>query len=201
MPRPVVPSTPDGESTATLDLSTVPLADRLENQRPGKAADRGNARTDLRDCSCDLLIDPMATGTVKQRSANLHRPRGREALSAHPPTPVDNTPRGASKNRLRTPGRPRPSPPESFSDEEASPPHFERLGKPDAGTARHAAAVRRRIMSTCAAWNEPPTTGEFCDAGRAGHPTQRHRAIGQYVQLVILAGFGCPPRDRLLEFR
>ena len=31
--RPVVPSTPDGESSPTRDLPTVPLAHRLENQR------------------------------------------------------------------------------------------------------------------------------------------------------------------------
>ena len=37
------------------------------------------------------MIDPMATGTVKRPSADLRRPRGREALSPHPPTPVDDT--------------------------------------------------------------------------------------------------------------
>ena len=30
-----------------------------------KAADRGNVRADLQDYSCDLMIDPTATGTVK----------------------------------------------------------------------------------------------------------------------------------------
>ena len=34
VPRPMVPPTPDGESTPTLDLPAVPLAHRLENQRP-----------------------------------------------------------------------------------------------------------------------------------------------------------------------
>ena len=34
VPRPVVPSTPDGQSTPTLTLPTVPLAHRPENQRP-----------------------------------------------------------------------------------------------------------------------------------------------------------------------
>ena len=92
------------------------------------------------------MIDPMASGTAKRPSADLHRPRGRVALSAHPPTPVDNTPRGASNNGLRTRGRPRPSLPlEAFSDEEASPRHFERLGEPDAGTGRHAASTHRQL--------------------------------------------------------
>ncbi len=69
-------------------------------------------------------------------------------------------------------------PSNAFSDEEASPRHFERLGEPDAGTARHAAAVvRRRIMSSSAGWKQRPTTGEFYDAVRAEHPARRQRAI------------------------
>ena len=48
------------------------------------------------------MIDPMATGTVKRPAADLDRPRGREALSTHPPAPVDDTPRGASNIRWRT---------------------------------------------------------------------------------------------------
>ena len=37
------------------------------------------------------MIDPMATGTVKRPSADLHRPRGRESVSTHPPAPVDHS--------------------------------------------------------------------------------------------------------------
>ena len=120
----------------------------------------------------------MATGTVKRPSANLHRPRGREALSAHPPTPVDDTPRGSLEQRADNTWAPATLlPPEAFSDEEASPRHFKRLGQPDAGTGRHAAAVRRRIMSSCAGWKQRPTTCEFYDAVRAEHPTRCQRAI------------------------
>ena len=36
------------------------------------------------------------------RCRSLARPRGREALSAHPPTPVDDTPRGSLEQRRRT---------------------------------------------------------------------------------------------------
>ena len=45
------------------------------------------------------MIDPMAIGTVKRPSAAPRRPRGREALSAHPPTPADDTPRGSLEQR------------------------------------------------------------------------------------------------------
>ena len=45
------------------------------------------------------MIDPMATGTVRRPSANLRRRRGREALSAHLPTPVDDTPGGSLEQR------------------------------------------------------------------------------------------------------
>ena len=94
------------------------------------------------------MIDPMASGTAKRPSADLNRPRGREVLSAHPPTPVDDTPRGS----LEQPTENTRAPvtllsPESFSDDEASLRHFERQGEPDAGTSRHATAVRRRSMS------------------------------------------------------
>ena len=43
------------------------------------------------------MIDPMASGTVKRGFADLRRPRGREVLSTHPPTPVDDTTRGESR--------------------------------------------------------------------------------------------------------
>ena len=45
------------------------------------------------------MIDPMATPTIKRPSADLRRPRGREALSARPPTPVDDTPSGNLEQR------------------------------------------------------------------------------------------------------
>ena len=45
------------------------------------------------------MIDPMATSAVKRPSADRRRPRGREALSTHPPAPVDLAPRGSLKQR------------------------------------------------------------------------------------------------------
>ena len=38
------------------------------------------------------MIDPMTTGAVQRPSAASRRPREREALSTHPPAPVDDTP-------------------------------------------------------------------------------------------------------------
>ena len=45
------------------------------------------------------MIDPTATSAAKRPPADLRRPRGREALSTHPPTPVDDTNRGSLKQR------------------------------------------------------------------------------------------------------
>ena len=41
----------------------------------------------------------MAAGTVKRPSANVRRRRAREALSAQPPTPVDDPPGGSLEQR------------------------------------------------------------------------------------------------------
>ena len=99
-PRPVVSSTPDGHSPPTLDLPTVPLAHRLQNQCPrGKQLTAEAHKPACYDCSQDLMIDPVATVNVERGSADQHRARGLEALSAHPPTPLDDTPR-----ELRTTG-------------------------------------------------------------------------------------------------
>ena len=42
----------------------------------GKTADRGNARADLQDCSCDPRIDPMATGAINDRPRIRTTPAG-----------------------------------------------------------------------------------------------------------------------------
>ena len=78
VPRPVVPATPDGESAPTLDLPALPLAHRLENQRPrGRPLTAATREPAYRDRSHDPMIDPIAIGTVKRGSADLPRPRGR----------------------------------------------------------------------------------------------------------------------------
>jgi len=68
-------------------------------------------------------------------------------------------------------------PPEAFSDAEATPRDFQRLCEPGAGTGRHAAAVHRRILSSCAGWRRRPTAEEFYEAVRATRPTVRQQAI------------------------
>ena len=117
------------------------------------------------------MVDPMATGNVKRPSADLHRARGREAFSTHPPTPDDDTTMGsleqwaehtwAATTRL---------PPEAFSDQESSPRHFERRWEP-------AAAARRWIMSSCTDWKQLLTTSECYDTVRAEYPSRYQRAI------------------------
>ena len=57
-------------------------------------------------------------------------PRGRQALSAHPPAPVDDTPRGSLEQRAENTSAPRPFPPEAFSDESAAFPGRHRCSKP-----------------------------------------------------------------------
>ena len=52
------------------------------------------------------MIDPTATGTVKLPSADLRRPRGREAISAHPPAPVDDTTTGSLEQRAESTSAP-----------------------------------------------------------------------------------------------
>ena len=70
-------------------------------------------------------------------------------------------------------------PPEGFSDELATERDFQRLcnGLDPALTGPRAAAVRWRIVSSCAGWEARPTTEEFYEAVRAGNPTRRQRAI------------------------
>ena len=69
----------------------------IRPRRRSRIACRINAREPAcRDFSpYNPMIDPMAAGPVERPSADLHRPRGRAAFSAHPPTPVDDTPRGS----------------------------------------------------------------------------------------------------------
>ena len=68
-------------------------------------------------------------------------------------------------------------PAEAFSDELASEAVFLRLCAPEARRGRQAWAVHRRIMSSCAGWEQRPTAGEFYDAVRASRPTDRQKVI------------------------
>ena len=68
-------------------------------------------------------------------------------------------------------------PAEAFSDEPAGEAVFRRLFAPETPSGRRAWAVHRRIMSSCAGWEERPTAGEFYDAVRASRPTDRQKVI------------------------
>ena len=111
-------------------------------------------------------------------------------------------------------------PPEAFSDDEAPRHYFHRVCSADDRTGRHAEAVHRRIMSSCAGWKQRPTASEFYDAVRAAQPTPRQRSIvrmwgleatfaeliqawaqraytdRQLARALHLAGFDCGPRIR-----
>ena len=52
------------------------------------------------------MILLMATSAVKRPPADLRRPRGREALSTHPPAPVDLAPSGSLKQRAENTSAP-----------------------------------------------------------------------------------------------
>ena len=71
--------------------------------RPLTAATREPA---CQDYEYDLMIDPMATGTANRPSGDLRRPRGREALSDHTPTPVDGTTSGSLEQRAENTAAP-----------------------------------------------------------------------------------------------
>ena len=101
MPRPVVPSTPDGESMPTRDLPTVPLAHRLENQhlrrRPLTAATR---EPTYQDC----FVYALRRSTRRPPARSNDRPRtcaapagGRLFRPTHPPL-LTTRPGGASNN-------------------------------------------------------------------------------------------------------
>ena len=70
-------------------------------------------------------------------------------------------------------------PPEAFSADPAPPEALARLcpGIDQAETGRNARAVAGRIGSSCAGWARPPTPGEFYEAVRVEHPTERQKAI------------------------
>ena len=114
-------------------------------------------------------------------------------------------------------------PAEAFSDEPAGESVFRRLCAPETPRGRHARAVHRRIMSSCAGWEKRPTAGEFYDAVRASRPTDRQKVIvrmwgaeatledlveawaqqaytfRQLVRALHRADFSCGPRIRTIN--
>ena len=146
------------------------------------------------------MIDPMATGTANRPSGDLRRPRGREALSTHPPTPVDDTPRGSLEQRAENTSTPanlgveqsRDRAPAPRCRHSAHPRPDRRLPRrvlhgrrPRRGSSRrrpqrHRSALpyrprtaRRRLRRL----RVRPTSVELYDALRADNPTSRQRSI------------------------
>ena len=182
VPRPVVPSTPDGESAPTLDLSAAPLTRRLQNQRPrGRPLTAATREPTCRDCAHDLMIDAMATGTVKRGSAYLRRPRGRAALSTHPPAPIDDTPRGSLGQRADSTGSPAALIPAESAD--ALNTETWVWSKAETERRRHAAATRPTLAPIDAFPDEYSTAENLAavrpdaDTGATGPHSQTIRGL------------------------
>ena len=92
---------------------------RAAHRRHGEALHHRHAQPEALDGGVprcrDQWFRPQSDGSArwppapsKRPSADPRRPRGRPALSAHPPAPVDDTPRGCLQQRATTHRRPRP---------------------------------------------------------------------------------------------
>ena len=146
------------------------------------------------------MIDPMATGTANRPSGDLRRPRGREALSAHPPTPVDGTTRGSLEQRAENTAAPATwawskaeterrrhaaatqptlAPIDAFPDEYSTADDLAavRLDADPNATGPHSQTVRGLLGGACAGWRVRPTSVELYDALRADNPTSRQRSM------------------------
>ena len=145
----------------------------------------------------------MATGTVKPPPADLRRPRGREALPAHPPAPVDDTTRGRLELRAESTSAPATRVPPETADPgktatwawsqaeterrrraaatpptlapiDAFPDQYATAADPDA-TGPHSQTFRGLLAGACAGGRVRPASVELYDALRADKPTRRQR--------------------------
>ena len=92
------------------------------------------------------MIDPMATGTVKRPPTDLRRPRGREALATHPPTPLDDTTRGSREQAAEnTSATATPLPPVTADPSNTA---TWAWSKAETQRRRHAAAARPTLAPT-----------------------------------------------------
>ena len=130
------------------------------------------------------MIDPMATGTANRPSGDLRRPRVREALSTHPPTPVDDTTRGSLEQRAENTAAPTTwawsraeterrrhtaatqptlAPIDAFPDEYSTADDLAavRLDADPNATGPHSQTVRGLLGGACAGWRVRPTSVEL----------------------------------------
>ncbi len=132
------------------------------------------------------MIDSMAAGTVKRPSTNLRRPRGREALSAHPSAPVDDPPGG----RLEQPAENTPVPATRRPPETADPRKTDTWAWSRAETARrrHADATPPTLAPTDAFPDEYSTADDLAAVRLDADPD----ATGPYSQTIRgLLGGAC----------
>ena len=92
------------------------------------------------------MIDSMTIGTVKRPSSDLRCPRGREALSTHPPTPADDTPRGSLEQRAAKTAAPAGFLPPDTADPQKTATWA--WSKAETERRRHAAATQPTLAPT-----------------------------------------------------
>ena len=109
------------------------------------------------------MIYPMATRTVERGSVDLRRPRGREALSAHPPAPVDDTPTGSLERRADSTGSPAALLPAETADRLKT--ETWAWGKAETERRRHAAATQPILAPIDAFPDEYITAEDLAAAG------------------------------------
>ena len=109
------------------------------------------------------MIDPMATSAVKRPPADLRRPRGRKALSTHPPTPADDTPSGSLKQRANSTWAPAtPLPPETSDPRKTA---TWAWSKAETERRRYAAATQPTLAPIDAFPDEYSTADDLAAAG------------------------------------
>ena len=114
------------------------------------------------------MIDPLATGTIKRPSADLRRPRGREALSTHPPAPVDDTPIGSLKQRAENTSAPATLIPPDTADLRKTATWA--WSKAETERRRHAAATQPTLAPIDAFPDEYSTADDLAAAGLDADP-------------------------------
>ena len=120
-----------------------------------------------RDCSYDLMIDPMATGTVERPSADR-----KTAIRAWSKAETE-------RRRHAAATAPTLAPIDAFPDEYSTADDLAAV-RPDAdpdATGPRSQIIRGLLGGACAGWRVRPTSVELYEALRADDPTQRQRSI------------------------
>ena len=105
------------------------------------------------------MIDLMDAGTVKRPCANLSRPHGRGALSAHPPAAVDASPGGSLERRAENTSVPAPLLPPEAADPQKT--DAWAWSKAETERRRHVAATQPTLAPIDAFPDEYSTAGDL----------------------------------------